>query len=184
MRSRGVIGFLRQQWLWLLVALTALGCGGAVVSILVDGPRPVALPSPGPSGPSAPITTPDGPAAMTSPSAPVGATEAVGASPSGWADVARGFGQTFTRTTLGQPAWFAAVSSWLTDEQAAMYRDVDVGDIPPGTLTDVDIDDPGDATRTRGVLTYDSGLKLDLGLVYTETAGGWLIASVRLAGSG
>lgn len=183
-RAVGVIGFLRQHWLWLLVAVTALACGCAVFAILSTGPRPVPLPSAGSSSVSATpgeLMSTSSPSSPAAPSATAETADVIGASAGGWAEVATGFGRTFTQTTLGQQAWFAAVSSWLTDEQAAMYRDVRVADIPTGTLVDVDVDDPGEATKTRGVLTYDSGMKLDLGLVYAEPAGGWLIASVRLA---
>src|SRR5690606_22253261 len=73
------------------------------------------------------------------------------------------------------PAFVAAGSRFQRREPYSCSHSV------VNALASVDVDDPGEATKTRGVLTYDSGMKLDLGLVYAEPAGGWLIASVRLA---
>ncbi|RIQ20160.1 hypothetical protein DY240_19140 [Jiangella rhizosphaerae] len=101
--------------------------------------------------------------------------------PAGWSEVARGFGLAFTRTSVGRDAWFAGMSSWLTPEQAAEYRDVPIEAIPTGELTEVDVADPGSAAHTRGTLTYDTGMVLGVGLSYRAAAGGWLIARVELA---
>ncbi len=98
-----------------------------------------------------------------------------------WTHVARGFGETFTRTSMGQEAWFTAMSSWMTDAQADMYQDVPINDVPTGTLSDISVDHPGAGDTTFGVLTYDTGMKLEVSLVHVEAAGGWLIASVRLS---
>lgn len=100
--------------------------------------------------------------------------------PAGWSEAARGFGLAFTRTSAGQEAWFAAMSSWLTPEQAALYREVAIEDIPAGELIEVDVAEPGSTPHTRGTLTYDTGMVLEVGLSHVESAGGWLVARVSL----
>lgn len=106
-----------------------------------------------------------------------------GGAPAGWSEVARGFGLAFTRTSVGREAWFAAMSSWLTPEQAAEYRDVPIEDIPNGELIEVDVAEPDGASHTLGTLTYDTGMVLEVGLSHVESAGGWLVARVSLAGT-
>jgi hypothetical protein len=101
----------------------------------------------------------------------------------GWVDAARGFGQTFTRTSLGQQEWYAAMSSWLTDDQARLYRDISIQQIPAGYLDEIHVDDPGERLFTRGELVYNTGMVLDVGLAYVESAGSWLVASVVPADS-
>ncbi|PZF86500.1 hypothetical protein C1I92_01465 [Jiangella anatolica] len=101
--------------------------------------------------------------------------------PSGWSEVARGFGLAFTRTGVGREAWFGTMSSWLTPEQAAAYRDVPVEAIPGGRLLRADVSEPGATAHTRGTLTYDTGMVLRVGLSYRAAAGSWLVARVELA---
>ncbi|PSL05295.1 hypothetical protein CLV30_104161 [Haloactinopolyspora alba] len=185
--ARRMVTTVRRHGLWLLVALVALSGLAAVGAIVSSRPDTgdVSLPS----GPPAqdvhaakvsaafPSRPPQPPAPRDrSPTAP-----ATNESARSWAAVARGFGRTFTRTGLGQEAWFAALSSWLTDDQAARYRNVPIADIPTGTLTGVRIDAPGDSDTTGGVLTYDTGMVLEVGLVHDEAAGGWLVATVAPA---
>ncbi|WP_157987636.1 hypothetical protein [Jiangella endophytica] len=112
--------------------------------------------------------------------APPSSAELDGA-PAGWSEVARGFGLAFTRTGVGRDAWFATMSSWLTPEQAARYRDVPIEAIPTGELTQIDVADPGSAAHAQGTLTYDTGMVLDVGLSYRPVAGSWLVARVELA---
>ncbi|WP_069110186.1 hypothetical protein [Jiangella alba] len=100
--------------------------------------------------------------------------------PPGWSEVARGFGLAFTRTGVGHEAWFASLSSWLTPEQAAVYRDVPIDAIPTGTLVRVDVGDPA-SEHAQGTLTYDTGMVLAVGLSYRAGAGSWLVARVELA---
>jgi hypothetical protein len=101
--------------------------------------------------------------------------------PAGWSEVARGFGLAFTRTGVGRDAWFATMSSWLTPEQAAEYRDVPIESIPVGELVEIDVADPGSAAHTHGTLTYDTGMVLEVGISHSAAAGGWLVARVELA---
>lgn len=104
-----------------------------------------------------------------------------GGVPAGWSEVARGFGLAFTRTSVGRDAWFATMSSWLTPQQAAEYRDVPIESIPAGELVEIDVADPGSAAHAHGTLTYDTGMVLEVGLSYRAAAGGWLVARVELA---
>lgn len=104
-----------------------------------------------------------------------------GGPPPGWSEVARGFGLAFTRTGVGRDAWFATMSSWLTPEQAAEYRDVPIEAIPTGNLVRVDVADPAPAEHALGTLTYDTGMVLAVGLSYRADAGSWLVARVELA---
>ncbi len=106
-----------------------------------------------------------------------------GGVPAGWSEVARGFGLAFTRTSVGRDAWFATMSSWLTPQQAAEYRDVPIESIPIGELVEIDVADPGSEAHTHGTLTYDTGMVLEVGLSYRDAAGGWLVARVELAGA-
>ncbi|TDD96024.1 hypothetical protein [Jiangella asiatica] len=99
----------------------------------------------------------------------------------GWTEAARGFGQAFTHTEVGRDAWFAAMSTWLTPQQADRYREVPVEDVPGGVLRDVSVEDPSGGTITRGRLTYDTGMILEVGLSFDDSAGGWLVARVTLA---
>lgn len=99
----------------------------------------------------------------------------------GWAAAARGFGHAFTRTAVGQDAWFAAMSTWLTSEQARRYRDVPIHDIPGGVLQEVTVAEPAGAHATHGRLRYDTGMVLNVGLSYSDAEGGWLVARVTLA---
>lgn len=94
--------------------------------------------------------------------------------------VARGFGRAFTRTAMGQAAWLAAISSWMTREQAQLYRGVVLDEIPAGTLRSLHVDhlSPG---RARGLLSYDTGMLLEVRLVHVDAAGSWLVASVKPA---
>lgn len=187
---------LRRSGPWLMVAVVALAGAVAIGAIITSDPAGgtvshgdvVADESRAPDD-SAQATT-SSPAGSRRTSTPdvdkpeQSTADDVGASPRGWLDVARGFGQTFTQTALGQEAWFSAMSSWLTEEQAAMYRDVPIEQIPTGTLQDVDIEDPGDGPATRGLLTYDTGMVLEVKLSYVDSAGSWLVASVTLATNG
>lgn len=169
-RWHDVFGRLRREWPWVLFGLAALTCAGAITAILASGPDHGTAPSS------------LGDFSRPSHSAPESRQpKTAGTTIDAWTHVARGFGQTFTRTSLGQDAWFTAMSSWLTDDQAAMYSDVPISDVPSGTLSDVAVADPGVGDTTSGVLTYDTGLKLEVGLVHIEAAGGWLVASVRLS---
>lgn len=123
--------------------------------------------------PSSPMTAPV--ATGTSTAIPPRAVSDLRMDP--WVDVAVGFGRTFTATTLGQDAWFASVSTWLSDEQAALYRDIPVDNIPAGRLIAVEADQPvGGATR--GLLIYDTGMVLDIALEYVGSRGSWLVVSI------
>lgn len=192
--SGGLGRLVRRQWPWLLVALVGLVGTTAVTAILIAEPALTAgssmagLDGAGPSPSAYRSQQPSTLAVLGAPSP--ARTQAPRATRQGrsfaarqaWADVARGFGRTFTHTVLGQDAWFAAMSSWLTDEQAARYRDVPIRDIPSGTLERVDVRPPGRRDRTTGTLTYDTGMRLNIGLIYATSSGGWLVASVRPAG--
>lgn len=201
-RSRQV-----ERLLWLLVAVVTLAGVVLIGAIVRSGPDPAGTPpfaddartEPGPSptgghrGASEPSgdgtseEPPPAPPSGTRPAPgehePEGSQAAGGAAPGGWSEVARGFGLAFTRTSVGQEAWFAAVSSWLTPEQAAQYADVAIERIPTGTLTTVEIADPGAQPHARATLTYDTGMVLEIGLSYVGAAGGWLVARVSLTGA-
>ncbi|WP_157574587.1 hypothetical protein [Jiangella muralis] len=110
--------------------------------------------------------------------------ETDGGPPPGWSEAARGFGLAFTRTGVGHDAWFTTMSSWLTPEQAAAYRDVPIEAIPIGNLVRVDVADPAPAVHALGTLTYDTGMVLAVGLSYRADAGSWLVARVELADAG
>ncbi len=104
-----------------------------------------------------------------------------GRAPDGWREAAEGFGETFTNTSLGQSAWYEAVSSWMTPAQAEQYEQVPATSIPTGTLVEATVDDPGGALYTAGRLAYDTGLELEIGLTYDATTQSWRVASVEPA---
>lgn len=156
-RVVGVARHVRKHGLWLLVGFVALAVAVSVGALLLDDPEDGWAPTP--------------------PKASAGFS-----APAAWLRVAEGFGRAFTRTSPGQEAWFFALSSWLTDEQAEMYRDVPVSAIPAGALEGVEVAAP-DGRTTRGLVTYDTGLVLEVRLVHVEAAGGWLVATVSPAPS-
>ncbi|MBB5787447.1 hypothetical protein [Jiangella mangrovi] len=168
-----------ERLLWLLVAAVALAGVVVIGAIARSGPGSETLqPIAGGSSPEASGVGDD-----DAPAAPAGERSgaAVAGQPAGWSEAARGFGLAFTRTRVGRDAWFAAMSSWLTPEQAAQYREVPIDDIPAGELLEVDVTAPGAEPHTHGTLTYDTGMVLEVGLSYETSAGGWLVARVSLA---
>ncbi|TDD66983.1 hypothetical protein E1262_20380 [Jiangella aurantiaca] len=194
--------------LWLLVMAVAVGGAAIIAAILTSGPSSEAILPPEAAATDVPLAQPTGPITSTPPngdggggsSAPDGehgtgsaaddggagdrappSSKDAGGVPAGWSEVTRGFGLAFTRTSVGRDAWFAAMSSWLTPEQAAEYRDVAIDTIPTGELVEIEVADPGPAAQAHGRLTYDTGMVLEVGLSYRAAAGGWLVARVELA---
>lgn len=167
----------RTRWVGFLavavVAALTLFIGMAIVRGGSNGNTPDALPVSGGVEPrGSPSATPE---ATTQ--APLGDQDG----PEGWAAAARGFGHAFTRTAVGQDAWFAAMSTWLTPEQARRYRGVPIHEIPGGVLQEVTVAEPAGTHSTHGQLRYDTGMVLNVGLSYSATEGGWLVARVTLA---
>jgi hypothetical protein len=95
----------------------------------------------------------------------VSGRESLGAAPAGARETAEGFGRAFTNVSGGQNAWYTRLAVFLTPEKAAEYRAVPIEALPSGTLVKADVETPGNRVALA-VLTYDSGLVLNLTLAH------------------
>lgn len=89
-------------------------------------------------------------------------------------DRARAFMRAFARTDLPQEQWWAGVAGYFTPAAAAIYRNVDVANVPVHRVNERIVKLVKGSTRYRAVVTVGT----DIG-AYTVTlvraAGDWLV---------
>lgn len=140
--------------------------------------RTTAPPSPSASGPA---LDPDGfPIVSDTPteaSAPAETGTDAEESPvlPGWRETAEGFGRAFTDTSGGHQAWINRLVPFLTPEAAERYRRVPIEAVPSAALTRIDMSEPSGSVAAA-VLTYDSGLQVDITLAHNGLE--WEVATV------